>query len=210
MGTFDRVLRTRGTTILQPLRRPLPHRIQQIPHSPLIPRNHPLKHSPPCPRPPRDQHLLKNRRSRRHHMRLLRQPIHQSRPVPNPIIRDPLQTDMRSRPQQPLLQILPKPVIDGQSHDQRSHSRRHSNNRDARDDPNKRLPPLGAQIASRDEKFKAHEEAFSCQLSAFSHDYGLYGARGSPTRSRSPLSLVESLSSSAFILLAGRLDTRSR
>ena len=99
-------------------------------------------------------------------MRLLRQAVHQGRPVLDPIIRNALQADMRGRPQQPLLQVLPKPVVDGQRDDERSHPRRHPGDGNPRDDPNKRLPAFGAQVTSRDEEFEAHEEAFS--LSAIS------------------------------------------
>ena len=75
-----------------------------------------------------------------------------------------------------MLQILAKSIIDRQRNYQRSDSRRHSGNRNSGNDANKCLPPFSAQVAGRNEKFKAHEEVFSRQLSAFSYDYGLYGA----------------------------------
>src|ERR1700722_4485215 len=109
-------------------------------------------------------------------MRPLRQPIHQRRPIAKAIVGNALQTDMRSRSQQPLLQVLTKSVVDRERYDERRHPRRHPSNGNSGDDTNKRLPPFGAQVAGRDEKFKAHAEAFSRQLSAFSYDYGLYGA----------------------------------
>jgi hypothetical protein len=67
-----------------------------------------------------------------------------------------------------LLQILPEAVIDGQRHDQRSDARCDTDNGNAGDDPDKGLPPFGAQVASRDEEFKAHGKlsAVSYQLSA--------------------------------------------
>ena len=68
-----------------------------------------------------------------------------------------------------ILQILAKSVVDGQCDDERGYAGGYSGNRDAGDDADEGLAALGAQVAGRDEEFEAHEGAFSCQLSAFSH-----------------------------------------
>ena len=99
-------------------------------------------------------------------MRLLRQLLQQRTPIANPVAFHAQQTDVRGRTQQPRLQVLPKAVINGQSDDQRSHSRCHSQNGDPRDDADKSLAAFGAKIAGCDEEFEAHESG--CQLSAIS------------------------------------------
>jgi hypothetical protein len=73
---------------------------------------------------------------------------------------------MRSRPQQPLLKVLPKPVVDGESDDQRCDPGGNSCDRNASNDADKSLPPFGAQVSGRDEEFEAHEETISRQQSA--------------------------------------------
>ncbi len=161
-GTRHRI----GIALFQRRCRSRRYRLQQIADLSLILRQHSFQHRPACPRPARNQHLLVNRRSCRHHMRLLRQFFEQRTPIAHPVALYPQQADVRRRTQQPRLQILPKSVIDGQRDNQRSHSRRHAQDRDAGDDANKRLPPFGAQISSRNEKFEAHRSG--CQLSAIS------------------------------------------
>ena len=76
-------------------RRPLVHRLQQIPHPQLIRRNDPLDQRPSTPRASRDQHLPIQPRRDGHHMRHLRQPRHQRPPVAYPIARRPHQVHMR-------------------------------------------------------------------------------------------------------------------
>ncbi len=99
-------------------------------------------------------------------MRLLRQPVHKCRPLFNSVVGNPLQADMRSRTQEPLLQILTKAVVDSQRHDQRRHARSNSDHGNAGDDADKRLPPFGAQIAGRNKKFEAHGERSAPSASA--------------------------------------------
>src|SRR5690348_414788 len=99
-------------------------------------------------------------------MWLVRKPLHQRRPVLNPVVGDSLQADMGSRTEQPLLQVLAKSVIDCQSYDKRRNPGGDSRDRNPGDDSDKRLTALSAKISGCDEKFEAHE-AFSCQLSAF-------------------------------------------
>src|SRR5258705_6579723 len=101
-------------------------------------------------------------------MGLFREPLHQRWPVSDPVVGDPLQADMRGGAEQPLLQILSKPVIDSESDDQGGDARSNAQHRDPRDDPDEGLPPFGAEIAARNEEFEAHQE-----LSAES-DYGQY------------------------------------
>ena len=64
---------------------------------------------------------------------------------------------MRGRTQQSLLKVLAESVVDGQRHNERRHARRHSQDGDRGDHPDKSLAPLGAQVSGRDEKFKSHE-----------------------------------------------------
>src|ERR1700680_1210580 len=99
-------------------------------------------------------------------MRLLRKTVQHRRPILDAIVRDAHQADVRSRTQQTLLQVLANPVVDGQRHNQRSYTRRHPRNRDARDNADKGLAPLGTQVSASDKEFKAHEWLFSRQLSA--------------------------------------------
>ena len=63
-----------------------------------------------------------------------------------------------------LLQVLTKAIVDGERHDERSHARGYSDDRDAGDDADKRLSALGAEVAGRDEEFKAHAENSRQQL----------------------------------------------
>ena len=75
---------------------------------------------------------------------------------------------MRSRTQQPILQVLAKSIVDGEGHDQRSDSGRDSGDRNASDHANDGLASFSAEIAGRDEEFEAHRRSisFSRQLSA--------------------------------------------
>jgi hypothetical protein len=63
---------------------------------------------------------------------------------------------VRSRPEEPRLQVLSKAVIDGQRYDQRSHARRYPQDGDARDDSNECLAAFGAKVSGCDEEFEAH------------------------------------------------------
>ena len=58
---------------------------------------------------------------------------------------------MRSRAEQPLLQVLPETVVNGERNNQRSDTGRDSDDGNARDDPDKRLAPLGPQVSGCDE-----------------------------------------------------------
>jgi hypothetical protein len=64
---------------------------------------------------------------------------------------------MRSRPQQPLLQILAESVVNGERDNEGRNPGCNSGNGDPGDDPNERLPPLGSQISGCNEEFEAHE-----------------------------------------------------
>ena len=128
----------------------------------------PFSTAPRARRSPRDQHLLINRRRGRDHVRLPGETIHQRAPVLDAVALDAQQIDMRSRTQQPILQVLAESVVDGQRDHERSYSRSYSRDRDAGDDANHGLAPFGAEVAGGDEEFKAHGKAVSCQHSAFS------------------------------------------
>src|SRR5215471_9989040 len=91
-------------------------------------------------------------------MGLMRKPLHQRRPIFDPMVRDALQADVRSRSKQPLLQILAESVVDGESDHERRNTGRNTGNGDSGDDADKRLPALGAEVAGGDEEFEAHEE----------------------------------------------------
>src|ERR1700680_2554018 len=71
---------------------------------------------------------------------------------------------MRSRAQQPILQILSESIIDGKSNDQRSHPGSDSSDRNPGDHADNGLAALCAEVASRDEQFEAHARSY--QLSA--------------------------------------------
>ncbi len=90
------------------------------------------------------------------------------------VVSDALQADVRSRAEQPLLQVLAKSVIDGESDDQGSDARSNSDDRDPRDDPDEGLPPFGAEIAARNEEFEAHEELQLSASASTKSDYGQY------------------------------------
>src|ERR1700688_1550443 len=100
-------------------------------------------------------------------MRLLRKTFHERGPVLYAVIGDALQTDVGRRAQQALLKVLAKAVGDGH----RNHEIRYACGYSSDGDADEGLAALGAQVASRDEEFEAHEEAFSRQLSAFSQDW---------------------------------------
>ena len=71
---------------------------------------------------------------------------------------------MRSRAQQPILQVLPKTIVDGQRNNQRSHARGHAHHGNHGHQAHYSLAPFGAKIASGDEEFKTHK---GCPLPAF-------------------------------------------
>ena len=68
---------------------------------------------------------------------------------------------MRRRAEKALLQILAESVVDGERDDERSYACGNSNDGDAGDDPDERLPPFGAQVARSDEEFESHEKQAS-------------------------------------------------
>ncbi len=57
-------------------------------------------------------------------MRQMAQPLQQRPPVANAVILHPHQIDIGARAQQPVLQIAPHAIGDGQRDDQRRHPRR--------------------------------------------------------------------------------------
>ena len=89
-------------------------------------------------------------------VRLLLQSRQQRLPVADAVALDAQQVDVRSRAQQPVLQVLAKAVVDGQRDDERGDARRHSDDGDDGDDADDGLPPLGPQIARRYEEFELH------------------------------------------------------
>ncbi len=91
-------------------------------------------------------------------MRLFGKALEQRRPILDAVVGYAQQADVRSGSDEALLQVLAKAVVDGQRDDERSHARRYSDNRDAGDDADESLAALGAQVAGRDEEFKAHAE----------------------------------------------------
>src|SRR5579884_321446 len=88
-------------------------------------------------------------------MRLLRQPRDQPSIIPDTIALRPQQVHVRRRAEQPLLQVLPESVIDGERDDQRCHARGDPDDRDRGDHADDRLPALSAQISRRDEELEA-------------------------------------------------------
>jgi hypothetical protein len=106
-------------------------------------------------------------------VRLLRQPVHERRPVLDAVISNAQQADMRGRAEQTLLEVLAKSIVDRQSNDQRRDPCGNSHDRDTGNDADKGLPSLGAKVSGCDEEFETHAEAISRQLSAFSQ-IGLY------------------------------------
>ncbi len=129
---------------------------EQIADATLIRWNHTLEDRAAGAGPARDQHLFKDRGSGCDHVRLFRKSIEQRRPILNAVVGYAKQADVRGRSDQSLLQILTKAIIDRERDDKRSHARRYPYNRNAGDDADKRLTALGAQVAGRDEEFKAH------------------------------------------------------
>ena len=89
-------------------------------------------------------------------MRLFGKTFEQRRPIFDAVVGYAQQADMRGGSDEAILQILAKAVVDGECDDERSDARGYSDNRDAGDDADEGLPALGAQVAGRDEEFKAH------------------------------------------------------
>ena len=56
------------------------------------------------------------------------------------------------------MQVLPEAVVDGEGDDQRSYTRRYSENRDAGDYADEGLAAFSTEITGGDEEFEAHEE----------------------------------------------------
>lgn len=71
---------------------------------------------------------------------------------------------MGSRAQQAVLKVLPEAIVDGESNDERSHARRHSDDGNDRNQSDNRLAAFGAEIAGGDEEFETHRSAISRQL----------------------------------------------
>jgi hypothetical protein len=89
-------------------------------------------------------------------MRLLGEAIQESGPVFNAIVGDALQADIGGRAEQPLLQVLPKSIVDSEGDHERSHAGGNSSDGDCGDNANESLAPLGAEIAAGDKQFEAH------------------------------------------------------
>ena len=100
-------------------------------------------------------------------MRLLLEAIHQRTPVVHPIPHGAQKINVRSRAQQPVLQILAESVVHGQRDHQRRHTSRNSGDREPRNHADDGLLALSAKVAGRDEEFESHG-AVSIQHSAFS------------------------------------------
>src|SRR6202035_3071186 len=101
-------------------------------------------------------------------MGLFGEAIEERRPVFDAVVGDAEEADVGGGSDEALLQVLAKAVVDGEGDDEGSHAGGYSDNRDAGDDADKRLAALGAQVAGRDEEFKAHGLwAFGFRLSAF-------------------------------------------
>ncbi len=97
-------------------------------------------------------------------MRLFGKAVEQRRPILDAVVGYAQKADMRGGPDEALLQVLAKAVVDGESDDERSHARGYSDDRNAGDDADESLAALGAQVAGRDEEFKAHAENSRQQL----------------------------------------------
>jgi len=64
------------------------------------------------------------------------------------------QVDVRSRTEKTILQILAEPIVDGEGDDKRRYSSGNSGDRNASNDANDGLPPLGAEIARSNKNSK--------------------------------------------------------
>src|SRR5882762_950200 len=76
---------------------------------------------------------------------------------------------MSPGPEQSLLQVLPKAIVDRERNNQRSYTGRDTSNRNAGNDADKSLASFRSEIAGCDEEFEAHGKklsALSCQHSA--------------------------------------------
>ena len=146
--------------------------VEQVADPALIRWNHALEDGAAGAGAAGNQHLLKDRGSGRDHMRLFGKALQQRRPILDAVVGYAQEAYVRSGSDEALLQVLAKAVVDGQRDDERSHARGYSDDRNAGDDADERLAALGAQVAGRDEEFKAHAEhsAVSSELSAKS-DY---------------------------------------
>ena len=113
-------------------------------------------------------------------MGLFGEAIEERRPVFDAVVGDAEEADVGGGSDEALLQVLAKAVVDGEGDDEGSHAGGYSDNRDAGDDADKRLAALGAQVAGRDEEFKAHGLwAFGFRLLAKSdYNYRLFDACG--------------------------------
>ena len=102
----------------------------------------------------RDQNFLVERRCARDHVRQMREALAQLLVVLDAVVRGPDQVDVRRGPEQAVFELLAEAVIDGQSHHQRAHARRHAQHGDHRDDGNHSLLALGPKVAESDEQFE--------------------------------------------------------
>ena len=81
---------------------------------------------------------------------------------------------MGSRPEQAVLQVLAKAVVDSKCNDEGSHARSDAQDGNDRDQADNGLAPFGAEVAGGDEEFEAH--GLSCSVThwpAFGVTFGL-------------------------------------
>ena len=93
-------------------------------------------------------------------MRHMAQPFEQRLPVSDAVARHTHQLHVRAVSQQPVLQVAPHAVGDGQCNHQRSHSGGNSSNGNGGHNAHHGLSPLGLQVSSRQKKFKSHRAYF--------------------------------------------------
>src|SRR5437763_15104875 len=88
-------------------------------------------------------------------MRLLLQAAQQPLPTTDATRLDAGKIHVRGRSQQAVLKVLPKAVVDGQSDDERGHSRSHTDDGNNGDDTHDALTALGAKITGSNKKLES-------------------------------------------------------
>ena len=164
----------RCSRIFKLLRRPNFHRIQKIADSPLLRGNHALEHSAPRTRPAGNENLLVDGRGSSDDVRLRAQALLEVSPILDAVTLHAQEIDVGSRPEQAVLQVLAKAVVDSQRNDERSHARSDAQNGNDRDQADNGLAPFGTEVAGGDEEFEAH--GLSCSVNhwpAFGVTFGL-------------------------------------
>jgi len=96
---------------------------------------------------------------------LFREAIEKRGPVLDAVVGDAEQADVGSGADETLLQVLAETVVDGEGDDEGGDAGGDADHGDRGDDADEGLAAFGAQVASGDEEFEAHE---GCQLSALS------------------------------------------